>query len=293
MTAWIELDGLVNLRDVGGTPTTDGETVPPGRLLRSDNLQDLTPADVDALRAQGVTDVVDLRSAYEVADTGPGPLTRETWVRLHHHSFLDEDGLSAQSFAPPVPPESSAGGPAPEPVAVGHDRDAADVDAADLPWVGAALPTSDDAETDHALGVTSHYLSYLTDRPDSVVAALRVIAGAEGSVLVHCAAGKDRTGTLVALALLLVGAEPEAVVADYATSNERVDAILERLASTPTYGPGLRRMPRHTHLTRPATMRAFIEQVAPGGDPTALQETLDRLGWTPEDSARLRAKLRG
>ncbi|MEO6413895.1 MAG: tyrosine-protein phosphatase, partial [Pedococcus sp.] len=44
---WIELDGVVNMRDVGGLPTTDGGQVATGRLLRSDNLQDLTEADID------------------------------------------------------------------------------------------------------------------------------------------------------------------------------------------------------------------------------------------------------
>ena len=43
---WIELDGLANLRDVGGMPTTDGGVVTAGRLLRSDNLQALTRGDI-------------------------------------------------------------------------------------------------------------------------------------------------------------------------------------------------------------------------------------------------------
>ena len=36
---WIDLEGLANLRDVGGLPTVDGGKIIPGRLLRSDNLQ--------------------------------------------------------------------------------------------------------------------------------------------------------------------------------------------------------------------------------------------------------------
>ncbi len=50
---WIDLDGLVNLRDVGGIPTSDGGKIVPGRLLRSDNLQTLTAADVDQLLGHG------------------------------------------------------------------------------------------------------------------------------------------------------------------------------------------------------------------------------------------------
>ena len=47
---WIELDGLVNMRDLGGLPTRDGGRTASGRLIRSDNLQDLTDADVHAPR---------------------------------------------------------------------------------------------------------------------------------------------------------------------------------------------------------------------------------------------------
>ena len=36
--SWIDLDGAVNVRDVGGLPTVDGRTTRPGVLLRADNL---------------------------------------------------------------------------------------------------------------------------------------------------------------------------------------------------------------------------------------------------------------
>ena len=72
---WIDLDGLANLRDVGGIPTVDGGKIIPGRLLRSDNLQTLTTSDVDQLLGLGLTDVIDLRSDYEAQREGPTPLT--------------------------------------------------------------------------------------------------------------------------------------------------------------------------------------------------------------------------
>ncbi len=43
---WIDLEGAVNVRDVGGLPTEDGGETRYGRLLRSENLQELSPADV-------------------------------------------------------------------------------------------------------------------------------------------------------------------------------------------------------------------------------------------------------
>ena len=47
--AWIDLEGAVNVRDVGGTPTADGGEIVYRRLLRSENLQELTAQDIALL----------------------------------------------------------------------------------------------------------------------------------------------------------------------------------------------------------------------------------------------------
>ena len=114
-------------------------------------------------------------------------------------------------------------------------------------------------QVDHP--VASFYLSYLVDRPDSIVASLRHIGEADGATLVHCAAGKDRTGTVVALALSVAGADRDAIVADYAASTERMEAILERLLGTRTYADNLRDRPMSSHITYPETMQAFLTYV--------------------------------
>jgi protein-tyrosine phosphatase len=260
---WIDLEGLANLRDVGGLPTADGGKIIPGRLLRSDNLQTLTPSDIDQLLGLGLTDVVDLRSDYERELEGPGPLLR-TGVRVHEFSLFREwrpgVGEEKPDIRPEVLPEEA------------------------LPWV--------DLEPQIHLDnpVASVYFSYLIDRPDSVVAALRSIAYAPGAALVHCAAGKDRTGTVVALALTLAGAEREAVVADYVASSERVEQVVARLLASSTYAENLRGRPIASHLSRPEAMITFLDHIDRryGGVPALLA----RMGWTEADADQLRAKLR-
>ncbi len=260
---WIEFDGLVNLRDVGGLPTDDGRRITPGRLLRSDNLQSLTPTDRQRLDELGVTDVIDLRSDYELEHEGPGPLAA-SGVRIQQFSLFREWAAGVGEDKPDVRPEVL-----PE---------------AALPWIDLVS----DIELDDV--VATHYYGYLLDRPDSVVNALRAIADASGAALVHCAAGKDRTGTIVALALSVAGAQREAIVADYAATSERIELIIGRLMQSETYAGNLRGRPMSSHLTHPATMISLLSHIDAsfGG----VESMLIKMGWTEQDSVRLRTKLR-
>lgn len=56
-----------------------------------------------------------------------------------------------------------------------------------------------------------------------IVEAMRII-GTGVPALVHCTVGKDRTGVTVALALTAVGADREAVIADYALTESQLPA---------------------------------------------------------------------
>lgn len=261
---WLEFDSLVNARDVGGIPTVDGGRIRPRRLIRSDNLQALTAADIARLRDLGVTDVIDLRSAFEVHSEGPGPLEAEEGFTIHRHSFFRERAADGTPVAP-------------TPTELPGDA---------LPWTGERPHTVQVAD-----GFASSYLSFLADRPESVLGALRDVAYADGAALVHCAAGKDRTGTTVALALMIAGARAEAVVEDYAASTERMELIVARLLDTDTYGESLAGPPVASHDTRPESMLAFLDhaQNTYGG----VEPMLGRIGWTPADTAQLRRKLLG
>ncbi len=253
------MDGLVNFRDVGGVATSGGGRVRPGVLLRSDNLQALPETSVRRIVDElGVTDIVDLRTVVEVVREGPGPMTREP-VTIHHHTLYvesaDEHGI------PDV-----------------HDGD-------DLPWQG----QEESPHGDHDSRLADHYLRYFTMRPDSVVAALRAIAHADGAVLVHCAAGKDRTGTIVALALTSVGVSEDDAAADYGLSNERTALIVDRLRASATYADDLADQDVADQATNPETMHLVLRALRERhGGPLAW---LRAHGWTDADQAALEAKL--
>lgn len=90
---WIELEGVVNVRDVGGLPTVDGRSIRPGVLIRSANLQHVTEADVTRLVHElGVRRVVDLRTDVEVARSEPGPMHAQRSVTVSHLSLYPDNG---------------------------------------------------------------------------------------------------------------------------------------------------------------------------------------------------------
>jgi protein tyrosine/serine phosphatase len=253
---WIDLDGAVNVRDLGGLPTEDGRTTVSGRLLRADNLQELSPADVARLVGGiGVTTVVDLRSSHELASEGPAPLDGVPGVRHVHHPVLPEHGTATDVVA--------------DALLTRRDRDASRYPA------------------DPSCG---HYLGYLEDRPDQVTGALRTIARSPGAAVVHCAAGKDRTGVVAALALSAAGVRAAAIVADYAATGERVEAILGRLRRSRTYAEDLDGKPAEAHQARPETMAAFLDQMAAryGG----VVRWLHDHAFGADDLHLLRARLR-
>jgi protein tyrosine/serine phosphatase len=107
---------------------------------------------------------------------------------------------------------------------------------------------------------------------------------------VHCAAGKDRTGVVVAVALTAVGVPAEVVVADYAATGERTEQILDRLRRSPTYADDISNSDSRSHRPRPETMAAFLEQVdARHGGITAW---LAGQGFGADDLSLLTARLR-
>jgi hypothetical protein len=84
------LVGAFNFRDLGGHTTGDGRRTRPGRVFRSNSLQDLTATDVRVLMSQlRLRTVIDLRGPDEIATAGIGPLEREA-VRYENLPLLDE-----------------------------------------------------------------------------------------------------------------------------------------------------------------------------------------------------------
>ncbi|QIB46351.1 tyrosine-protein phosphatase [Streptomyces aureoverticillatus] len=185
----IPLQGAVNVRDVGGYRTYDGERVRHGRVFRADALAKLTDADVAKVAGLGLRKVVDFRVAEEVGYDGPDRLPAGLAVTPRP---VTDNGLFRQLMTvigsrDPVKQEEMLGG-------------------------GRAEAFMRDV-----------YRTFVTDATDRTQfgATLRDIAagGASAPLLYHCTSGKDRTGWTTYVLLRAVGVPERTAVQDYLASN--------------------------------------------------------------------------
>ncbi len=129
-------------------------------------------------------------------------------------------------------------------------------------------------------GTPLYYRAHLERMPERSGAVLRAIAHAPpGGVAFHCVGGRDRTGQIAILLLALVGAEPDAIVADY----ERTDELLARRPEP--------------NLSARAAAYLAEQQTSTGAEIVSLIEwpglwpALEAGGLTPADTRALRARL--
>ncbi|WP_181408943.1 tyrosine-protein phosphatase [Schumannella soli] len=161
-------------------------------------------------------------------------------------------------------------------------------DAVEVVWT----PIEDDedleflAEWRAHLGSPRYYATAVRRWPLLLAAALRAIAGspADAGVLVHCLAGRDRTGLVVALLLQAAGAPLDAIVDDYAAAARGIRAHFATLPSPPE--PPLDDAAFESALREnAATLREFLTTV----DVPAI---LTAAGAEPDLLARAAARLR-
>ena len=105
------------------------------------------------------------------------------------------------------------------------------------------------------------YREYLDERGHHLVTLARVVAGASAATLVHCAAGKDRTGVAVAVLLDAVGVQRSAVIADYTATNDVIEQVVRLLAVMHGYAREIDGVDLAAHRARPAVLAELLEEV--------------------------------
>ena len=183
----LEWEGALNARDVGGLPTRDGQRIRPAALVRSDVPSRLTQAGREALLGHGVRTIIDVRSKAEVArDADSYPFRKAG------------DGSVVTYLHVPF--------------TAGQDEE-----------------TSEKVHARYQAAASREELNRidLDEHAPGIVAIIRAVADAPpGGVLVHCHAGKDRTGLVIALMLLLAGVPDEEIADDYALTARNLEPLI-------------------------------------------------------------------
>ena len=166
----LHFSALLNVRDLGGCPTTDGSRTRWRTLMRADDLAQLTAGGTEALSRVGLQTILDLRWPQEIAQNPSSVGSKIQGIRYEHIPLLTETAKEWRIRCGSLRPEI---------------------------WACKALECV----------------------PECIGRVLRLIgASTSGPLLFHCVAGKDRTGVIAALLLILADVVPEIVVEDYRMS---------------------------------------------------------------------------
>jgi protein-tyrosine phosphatase len=180
MTRHLDFEGIENFRDFGGYDTANGRPMKRGLLYRSANHHYATEADLSRMQALGLAAIVDLRR--------PDERAREPSKRWpgFEAAVVENDILS------------------------------------DHPdWLAAMGDLVPDAQWFLEDGVRYYERAPFEPRHiDLYRRYFQILAEADGAIVVHCAAGKDRTGLICALTHHIAGVHPDDVMADYLMTND-------------------------------------------------------------------------
>ncbi|MEQ8673221.1 MAG: tyrosine-protein phosphatase [Aggregatilineales bacterium] len=177
------LEGAVNFRDLGGYVTGDGKRVRWGRVYRAGGLATLSDADVTLLNHAGLRLICDLRTEDE-ATKEPDRVPES--IQYKHMPIKNETRTSSLQQAWAVLTMNNAR-------LTGYMHDA--------------------------------YTRVTIDENAALIGqVLREIADDKNlPMVIHCSAGKDRTGIISAIVLSLLGVPDETILADYSLSNHYYD----------------------------------------------------------------------
>lgn len=180
----IPFDRVLNFRDFGGWQTADGAQIARGKLYRSAAFHDATEADVEKLNAMDLRFLVDLRRPEERAHEP------SKWSNESCRVIFNDEGAGGHALPPHL----------------------------------VALMQGDLTPRSTFDYMMSLYREIPFD-PRLVQLYREWFSALEegGAGVVHCAAGKDRTGIICALTLTALGVDQEAVFADYEFTNQAVD----------------------------------------------------------------------
>lgn len=200
----IPMEGVLNVRELGGLPLKNGRMVRHGSLIRTGRLSDMTEKDRETLRRHGLRTIIDMRNNQEVFEHPDPELEGVKWIQLSIFPggaagiSREDNGETLEDKAVRLA-EMYAGGKARKLLLTMYPR-----------MVG----------EEFCVAQIRRFFELLLEHE-------------EGAVAWHCTSGKDRTGLTCALLLYVLGAEWETILEDYLYTNDQIanyrNALLDKL----------------------------------------------------------------
>ncbi|UOQ49926.1 tyrosine-protein phosphatase [Gracilibacillus caseinilyticus] len=182
----LEIEGAINFRDMGGYQTGDGRTVVQGKFFRSGDLSKLTDAGLQQLKQLNIWKICDFRSKNEISEN-PDPIIEQ-----------------AEHVHMPVIPKNEK-----------------------------ILDPKQQMERYMKLVQQNQGEQMMVDLYCTMVEQKNVwrdllhllMDDNSGPFIIHCTAGKDRTGVGSALILKTLGVSETVILEDYEKTNEAIEQL--------------------------------------------------------------------
>ncbi|MBE9524240.1 MAG: tyrosine-protein phosphatase [Chloroflexi bacterium] len=218
-----------NFRDFGGYCTENGARIKTGLLYRSGSLSHISDQDLVTLSSLGLRTIIDLRTSEErIKD--PDRIPENNIIRTHNIPMRPIRNSESRSIRQLIS------------LIIGEER-----------------------KIDYAQLAKITYQSYAIDFRAEFSELLKMLSdSANLPILIHCTAGKDRTGVVVSIIQNLLGVPLTITMQDYLESNFRLQAyqqaIMKRIKLLPFLG-----IPRDKFLplfeAREEYLHAAFEQI--------------------------------
>ena len=224
------MESINNFRDFGGYRTRNATCIKEGLLYRSGDLSKATDADLEHLSSLGIKTVCDLRSEGERRrEPDRVPTARPfTFFNIPMRPIVEYHGRSLKRLL--------------------------------------SLMFGSERRMDYVAESYQAYREYATSYLPQLKALFRRISNPENlPVLIHCSAGKDRTGVVASLIQLVLGVSVETAMDDYLKTNGTLSAYTEdvfrRLSKLGYFGVPWKRLYIPLFDARRDFLNAALEQV--------------------------------
>jgi protein-tyrosine phosphatase len=188
-----QIEKLSNFRDIGGLKTSDGNFMKSGVLFRSDELSRVTDKDISILQTLNIKVICDLRTPNE-CNKKQAPLLLKQGINTINIPF--------------------------------HDQETHNINWKQL----TKFLFSKSGATEFKEFSRSYYQHLAFERTSQIKEIITSLSYERNlPALVHCTAGKDRTGYISALIQLLVGIPYETVILEYLMTNRFYESRMEKL----------------------------------------------------------------